>query len=38
LDVEPLARPSLMTVLAALKPIEEAFPLVESLAAEAVEI
>ncbi len=38
LIVEPVARPSLMTVLAALKPIKEAFPSVETMAAERVEI
>jgi antitoxin VapB len=38
LIVEPVARPSLMTVLATLKPIEEAFPPVESLAAEPIKV
>lgn len=38
LVVEPLARPSLLTVLAQLKPLAEEFPVIESLDAEAVEL
>ncbi|CAG0983762.1 hypothetical protein RHDC4_02052 [Rhodocyclaceae bacterium] len=38
LVVEPLARPSLLTVLAQLKPLAEDFPAIESLDAEAVEL
>ena len=38
LVVEPLARPSLLTVLAALRPIAEEFPDIDSLPAEEVEI
>ncbi len=38
LIVEPLARPSLLTVLAALKPIAEDFPVIESPQAEPVDL
>lgn len=38
LIVEPVARPSLLTVLASLKPLDEAFPAIEPLAAEPVEL
>lgn len=38
LIVEPVARPSLLTVLASLKPIEEEFPPIETLVAEPVEL
>jgi len=38
LIVEPVARPSLLTVLAALKPIKEEFPRIEPLAAEPVDL
>ncbi len=37
LIVEPLARPSLLTVLGSLKPLDEPFPAVEPLAAEPLE-
>lgn len=37
LIVEPVARPSLLTVLASLKPLNEPFPEIERLAAEPVE-
>jgi len=36
LIVEPVARPSLLTVLATLKPIAETFPAIDSPAAEPV--
>lgn len=38
LVVEPVARPSLLAVLATLKPLEEDFPAVISLPAEAVDL
>ena len=38
LIVEPLARPSLSTVLAGLKPIAETFPEVKRLPAEPVDL
>lgn len=38
LIVEPLARPSLLAVLATLKPLREEFLPAESLAAEPVEL
>lgn len=38
LIVEPVARPSLLTVLASLKPLEEPFPAIEPLPAEAAEL
>jgi antitoxin VapB len=38
LIIEPVARPSLLTVLASLKPIEEKFPRIEPLAAEPVDL
>ena len=38
LIVEPVARPSLLTVLAALKPLTEDFPAIESPKAEPVEL
>lgn len=38
LIVEPVARPSLLTVLASLKPIKEEFPRIEPLAAEPVDL
>ena len=38
LIVEPLARPSLLTILAALKPIEDGLPPIASLPAEPVEL
>ena len=38
LIVEPVARPSLLTVLAALKPLTEDFPVIKSPKAEPVEL
>ncbi|MBA2258981.1 MAG: AbrB/MazE/SpoVT family DNA-binding domain-containing protein [Acidobacteria bacterium] len=38
LVVEPLGRPSLLAVLATLKPLDEDFPKIERPAAEPVEI
>ncbi len=38
LVVEPLGRPSLLAVLATLKPLDEDFPNIERLPAEPVEI
>lgn len=38
LIVEPVARPSLLTVLASLKPLEEDFPAIAPLTAEPVEL
>ncbi len=38
LIVEPVAAPSLMTVLAKLKPIDEEFPLIPRSAPEPVEL
>lgn len=38
LVVEPVARPSLLTVLATLKPIDEDFPSIDSLPAEPVNL
>jgi antitoxin VapB len=38
LVVEPVARPSLLAVLAELKPLDEDLPRIESLSAEPVEI
>jgi antitoxin VapB len=38
LVLEPLARPSLLAVLATLKPVEEDFPPIERPAAEPVDI
>jgi antitoxin VapB len=38
LIVEPVARRSLLAVLASLKPIEERFPPIEKLPAEPVEL
>ena len=37
LIIEPVARPSLLTVLASLKPLGAAFPVIETLAAEPVD-
>jgi antitoxin VapB len=38
LVVEPVARPSLLAVLATLKPLDEDVPRIESLPAEPVEV
>jgi len=38
LVIEPLARPSLLTVLRGLKPLAEKFPKIESLPAEPVDL
>jgi antitoxin VapB len=38
LVVEPFARPSLLAVLAKLKPLEEDFPPIERVAAEPVDL
>jgi len=38
LVVEPATRPSLLTVLASLEPLEEPIPAIESLPAEQVEL
>jgi antitoxin VapB len=38
LVVEPVARPSLLAVLATLKPLDEDFPRIERLAAEPVDL
>jgi antitoxin VapB len=38
LVVEPVARPSLLAVLAKLKPLDEDLPRIESLPAESVEL
>ena len=38
LIIEPVARPSLLTVLATLRPLAEEFPAVESPEAEPVEL
>jgi len=38
LVVEPVARPSLLAVLATLKPLDEDFPQVEPLPAEPVDL
>jgi antitoxin VapB len=38
LIIEPVARPSLLTVLASLRPLEETVPAIESLPAEPVEL
>jgi antitoxin VapB len=38
LVVEPVARPSLLAVLATLKPLDDDFPRIERLAARAVDI
>lgn len=38
LVVEPVARPSLLAVLAALKPLDDDLPRIESLPAEPVEL
>lgn len=38
LVVEPVARPSLLAVLAGLRPLEEDFPTIERPAAELVDI
>lgn len=38
LIVEPVARPSLLAVLASLKPLDQTFPAIEPLLAEPVEL
>lgn len=38
LIVEPLARPSLLTVLQKLKPIRDEFPIIERPAADPIEL
>jgi antitoxin VapB len=38
LVIEPVARPSLLAVLATLKPLEQALPPIERLPAEPVEL
>ena len=38
LVVEPVARPSLLAVLATLKPLDDDFPRIESLPAEPVDL
>ena len=38
LVVEPIARPSLLAVLATLKPLDEDFPRIEPLPAEPVDL
>jgi antitoxin VapB len=38
LIVEPVARPSLLTVLRTLKPLDEDFPRIEALPAEPVDL
>jgi antitoxin VapB len=38
LVVEPVARPSLLVVLARLKPLEEEFPRIERLPAEPIDL
>jgi len=38
LVLEPVARPSLLAVLATLKPLDEEFPRIERLAAEPVDL
>jgi antitoxin VapB len=38
LVVEPLAKPSLLSVLGTLKPIDEDFPQIDRLAAEPVDL
>jgi antitoxin VapB len=38
LIVEPLAHPGLLSVLASLKPLDDDFPVIESLPAEPVEL
>lgn len=38
LIIEPVARPSLLTVLAGLAPLDEGLPIIESLPAEPVDL